>query len=95
MITLSVWRYPIVNLLVPLGANHKRIHIPFPWEIFDIPLSYDAFLTGPSDYDSLSDEIYCPCGQVLSWDGTVGEALRLIDDHCGNTPGHPLPKRDD
>jgi hypothetical protein len=96
MITLRVWRYPIVNLLVPVGANHKRIYIPFPAEIFDIPLNYDAFFTGVPGVNAVeSDEISCPCGQVLQWGGTVGEALRLIDDHCGKTPGHPLPKRDD
>lgn len=85
MRTIHVWRYPIVELLVPIGYR--------PSGIYSFPLSYDDFVTGASDYDMASDEIYCPCDATLPWGGDAGELLRRIDDHCKATPGHPMPAR--
>lgn len=56
------------------------------------PLDLDGFTTGPSDYDTPSDEVYCPCGATLDgWDGTAGHLLRLIHHHC-ETSAHPRPR---
>jgi hypothetical protein len=99
MRTIHVWRYPIVELLVPIGYGRAYGHpsrvvfVADPRAIYGTPLSYDDFVTGPSDYDVPSDEIYCPCGVTLPWDGDAGDLLRRIDDHCKATPGHPMPVR--
>lgn len=73
--TVDGWRYPYV---ADAGS------------IYDIPLSFDAFWTGASEYDISSDEVYCPCGATITWDGNVGSALRSIIEHC-KSAGHPLP----
>lgn len=93
--SLRRWRYPIVELWMPLGYDrrvpHRVVFRPHPSQVFDIPLSYDAFTTGPSDYDRPSDEIYCPCGVTLPWSGDAGDLIRRVDDHCRSTLGHPMP----
>lgn len=60
---------------------------------FDFPMSYDNFVAGASDYGTSSDEIYCPCGEGLSWDGSVGDAIRQADHHCA-TADHPKPRHE-
>lgn len=56
------------------------------------PLDLDDFTTGASDYGISSDEIYCPCDVALHpWDGSAGDMLRMIYDHCA-TAGHPKPR---
>lgn len=98
--TFPVWRNAgRVELLVPIGharrgAPSRIVFRPHFSEIFEVPLSYDGFRTGPSDYENPSDEIYCPCGETLRWlNGDAGDLLRRIDDHCKATPGHPMPVR--
>lgn len=93
-----VWRYQIVDLRMPIGAAHRRIHIARGPEFgpsadwYSYPLDLDDFSTGPSEYELASDEVYCPCGATLpEWDGTAGHLLRLISDHC-HKAGHPTPK---
>lgn len=97
-----VWRHAEnFELLVPTGHYGRAHGHPFriafrvdPGAIFDIPLSYDAFKTGPSDYDMPSDEIYCPCGTILRWPtGDAGDLLRAIDQHCTVATAHPMPVR--
>jgi hypothetical protein len=93
----AVWRNPIVELWVPAGRQHKVVHVVrdhlFVWSAdhYEWPLSYDSFSTGPSEEEVPSDEIYCPCGKTLEWDGTAGDMLRVIAQHCG-TAGHPKPR---
>lgn len=50
----------------------------FPW-----PLTADSFKTGPSDYDVPSDEIYCPCGDVIDWEWphSVGGGADAVAEH--------------
>lgn len=91
--TFPVWRGQIVTT-VKMGLREFRADFFaiesrdfFPW-----PMDLDGFTTGPSDYDSPSDEVYCPCGATLpGWDGTAGHLLRLIHHHC-ETSGHPKPR---
>lgn len=60
-------------------------------DFYSTPLDLDDFVTGPSDYDMPSDEVYCPCGATLpGWDGSAGTLLRMIYQHCGAS-GHPRP----
>lgn len=96
--SLRVWRHPIAEVLVPAGARHRVAFIPkdpayggsaADWH--EWPLCLDGFVTGASEYDGLSDEVYCPCGDTLSgWDGTAAHLLRLIYQHC-ESKGHPRP----
>lgn len=93
-----VWAYPIEELWVPAGRSHRRVFIASNYgpgaDYYDWPLDYDSFMTGPSDYDMPSDEVYCPCGETLApWDGTAGELLRMIYRHCAKA-GHPKPRFD-
>lgn len=96
-----VWRNQIVDLWVPAGSKHRIVFLAKGPEFgvpsadwYSMPLDLDDFMTGPSDYDSPSDEVYCPCGATLpEWDGTAGELLRLIYRHCG-AAGHPRPAFD-
>lgn len=97
--TFPVWRNPIVELWVPAGTRNETPFVPRgpEWQLdadwHETPLSFDAFTTGASDYDTPSDEIYCPCGAMVSrtWDGNVGEALREIYAHCKKAK-HPKPR---
>jgi hypothetical protein len=93
--SLRVWRYPIAFAWHRVGAGPFRT--PFIGRLgrdyFGWPLSYDEFETGASDYEMSSDEIYCPCGAVMCWDGDAGDLLRRIDDHCKSNPSHPMPVR--
>lgn len=55
---------------------------------FAYPLTAASFFTGPSDYDTPSDELYCPCGEILRWeDRNLGSAVELADEHIGEA--HP------
>jgi hypothetical protein len=97
--SLRVWRYPIIELWVPIGYPGRAEPLSFSLrfhlgkDYFGFPLSYDDFTTGASEPDILSDEIYCPCGVTMPWGGDAGDLLRRIDDHCKATPGHPMPVR--
>ena len=67
-------------------TTHPRWHgwqaLPLPQEFstfFPIDLTPDSFLTGPDDYDTPSNTIYCPCGKEIHWSSqSVGEAWRLV-----------------
>lgn len=92
-------RYPVWRRAGDLVLTRATGHRDFRVEnhsielrdYFEAPLDLDSFLTGPSDYEMPSDEVYCPCGDALGgWDGTAGELLRLIYQHCENK-GHPRP----
>jgi hypothetical protein len=102
----AVWRKATtLALWVPYGApwepgqDHVRMFIaqsyPGPSaaaDYYDWPFSLDGFGTGPSEYDQSSDEVYCPCGAILpAWDGTVGDLLRMIYQHCADMR-HPTPR---
>ena len=97
--SLRVWRYPILDLWVPAGTQHRVVFFAKGPEFgvpsadyYSWPLDLDDFVTGQSDYDMPSDEVYCPCGATLpGWDGTVGHLLRLVGDHCHKAQ-HPRPK---
>jgi hypothetical protein len=89
-----VWRRAIdLDLTKLTGYRDYRVTFtPLPQkDYFEFPLNYDDFLTGVSDYDTNSDEIYCPCDTMLPWDGTAGDLLRRIAQHCGSS-GHPMPR---
>ena len=93
----SVWRNPIVDLWVPAGTKHRIVFLAkgpeagVSADFYSTPLDLDDFVTGASDYDMLSDEIYCPCGATLpDWDGTAGDLLRMIYGHCEGM-AHPRP----
>jgi len=95
----AVWRNPILDLWVPAGTQHRRVFYARGPEFgvgsadyYSWPLDLDDFVTGASEYDSPSDEIYCPCGATLvGWDGSAGHLLRAIDAHC-HSAGHPIPR---
>jgi hypothetical protein len=100
--SLRVWRYPILRTYRSIGSRlfENTPHVEFVpasggagADYFGWPLSYDDFTTGPSDHEMPSDEIYCPCGETMPWDGDAGDLLRRIDDHCKATPVHPMPVR--
>lgn len=65
----------IIRQLLWFNPNYRR-------DSFAFPFSLDSFTTGPSDYDTPSDEIYCPCDEIIRWNGNVGEAVRLCRDHA-------------
>lgn len=55
---------------------------------FASPLTPASFLTGCSDYDTASDELYCPCGVTLDWpDRMLGTAIEIADEHI--VEAHP------
>lgn len=98
--SLARWRNPIIDLWVPAGTRHQRVYFAQGPEFglgaqyHERSLNLDGFMTGPSDYDTSSDEVYCPCGATLpGWDGSAGELLRMIYRHCG-AAGHPKPRFD-
>jgi hypothetical protein len=89
-----------LDLWVPAGTHHRRVFIAHGPEFalgadfFTFPLDLDDFVTGQSEWDSPSDEAYCPCGEVLPDVGSsVGDTLRAIYKHCG-AAGHPIPRFD-
>lgn len=96
--TFPKWRdAERLDLLVPAGTQHRIVFVAkgpeFKWvaDFFSTPLDLDDFATGPSDYDTPSDEVYCPCGATLpDWDGTAGDLLRMIYGHCEGM-AHPRP----
>lgn len=68
--------------------------VQVPWyptygqDHFETPLTAASFMTGASDYDTISDELYCPCGATLSWDdGNLGTAVEVAEQHIAET--HP------
>lgn len=99
--TFGVWRrasdLPLWRMMgdrIPVGPWPLKIQ----WCAFEItdyfarPLDLDSFMTGASEYDISSDEAYCPCGATLpNWDGSAGDLLRMIYQHCG-AAGHPMPR---
>ena len=90
---LKVWRYPIETVYRTIGPRHALARVAYvPNDYFEWPMSFDNFGTGPSDYDTPSDEAYCPCGAELPWrEGTLGDLLRVVLAHC-KSAGHPAPR---
>lgn len=93
------WRdAEVLDLWVPAGTKHRIVFLAKGPEFgggsadfYSTPLDLDDFATGASDYDMLSNEVYCPCGATLpDWDGTAGDLLRIIYRHAG-AAGHPRP----
>ncbi len=68
--------------------------LPLPREFathFPIRLTLYSMLTGPDDYDTPSNEIYCPCGETMHWaSGSVGEALELSRNHLRKKHGRMM-----
>lgn len=57
-------------------------------EYFESPLTVASFFTGCSDYDTPSDELYCPCGATLPWDDrNLGTAVEIAQEHIAEA--HP------
>lgn len=73
------------------GAASPR-RVPFQpvqgQNYFAAPLTFASFLAGASDYDLVADELYCPCGEVLTWDDlNLGTAVEIADWHIAEA--HP------
>ncbi len=70
----------------PSHGPDREVSYPFMPDLgqdyFHRPLTVASFLTGPSDYDTASDELYCPCGDTLEWpDGSLGTAIQVAEKH--------------
>jgi hypothetical protein len=71
------------------GGTLAVVYWPQPGaDYFESPLTPASFGTGCSDYDTPSDELYCPCGATLEWpDGNLGTAIEIADEHI--VEAHP------
>lgn len=85
MIDVGIWP------LRSLGGEGRGIPALVRWvptDYFESPLTIASFFTGPSDYDTPSNELYCPCNAILDWDDyNLGTAVEAAEAHIAEA--HP------
>lgn len=79
----------IVEARRPHGFPSRVVFLPSEGlDYFANPLTFACFETGRSDHETVSDELYCPCGTTLNWpDGNLGTAVEVAVEHIGEA--HP------
>jgi hypothetical protein len=88
-VDLGIEPLRIIGEHVRPGGTLAVVYRPQPGEDhFESPLTPGSFTSGCSDYDTPSDELYCPCGVTLDWpDRNLGTAIEIAQEHIDEA--HP------